>query len=97
MSSTSNDISKVLKQFKNMEQDLSVSKALLVSMEERIKHLEDGKTNDSNQENSNYKSSSFLPPFLLDGPKGYKNYLNNFFRNELEGKFSHLPFIQSLR
>jgi hypothetical protein len=66
-------------------------------MEERLKNLEDVKVEDNNQDKSNNKSSSYLPPFILDGPKGHKNYLINAFRMDLDERFSHLPFIQSLR
>jgi hypothetical protein len=99
MSSTTNDtsISKLLKKINKITYDNSITQALLVSIEGRLKNLEDVKAEDNNQDKSNNKSSSYLPPFILEGPKGYKDYLINEFRMELEERFSHLPFIQSLR
>jgi hypothetical protein len=99
MSSTTNDtgISKLLKKINKIVYDNSITQALLVSMEVRLKNLEDVKVEDNNQDKSNNKSSSYLPPFILDGPKGYINYLKNAFRMDLEERFTHLQFIQSLR
>jgi hypothetical protein len=68
MSSTTNDtgISKLLKKINKIVYDNSITQALLVSMEVRLKNLEDVKVEDNNQDKSNNKSSSYLPPFILE-------------------------------
>jgi hypothetical protein len=88
------DVSKLVKQNKKLEKDFSIATTLLVSMEKRLKNLEDGK--EVRGENRNVSNSS-IPPFILNGTQGYKHYLTTTFRMDLRDKFSHLEYIQPMR
>jgi hypothetical protein len=90
------DVTKLVKQNKKMEKDFSVVTSLLVSMEKRMKNLEDGKEVGGDNRNVSNKNSS-VPPFILNGPQGYKIYLTTTFRMNLTDKFSHLEYIQQMR
>jgi hypothetical protein len=90
------DVNKLIKQNKKLEKDFSVVSSLLVSMEKRMKHLEDGKEVGGDNRNVSNKNSS-VPPFILNGTQGYKSYLTTTFRMNLRDKFSHLEYIQQMR
>jgi hypothetical protein len=90
MSSTSNDITKLFKQNEKLSKDLSLATSLIVSMEKRLVILEEG-IGEKGENNSSF------PPFILNGDKGYKEYLQTKFRQELENRFSHLEHIQPMR
>jgi uncharacterized protein YaaN involved in tellurite resistance len=89
------NVSKLVKQNKKLEKDFSILTTLIVSLEKRMKNLEDGK--EVGGVNRNVVSNNSVPPFILNGPQGYKEYLTTTFRMDLRDKFSHLEYIQPMR
>jgi hypothetical protein len=94
MSSTSNDFAKVFKQMEKLSKELSLATGLIVSMQNRLDLLEEGGKNNGEKGKNNNNS---FPPFVLNGPKGYKEYLQKKFRQELDDRFSSLQYIQPMR